>query len=243
MYQLGSTKAEIKYKFHAKLISQRNEKLKGRTFINVRQQAFNYNMNVNIEKSAKLSSWCCKNKGYCKIHVSYPQDTYNPSQVADISAVVDNSNSLLSVTGISYRFFYSLRLKCSGKETHFSSRTLLSGDIPKRIPAGESLLNQSGIEIKLNLPSKINELANMYSTKGQLIDCMYTNEVSATMDGSCMCCGDNPSVQSIMTIVPNVIMPPSAPEAPSDWNPVMLEPVSLHYDSRYEVVPSAPMAS
>ena len=235
-------KAEVSYKFHAKLISKNDEKLKGRALVNVRQQAVNYVADVNVEKSAKLKTWCYKKQGECKIQASYARDTYTPSQVADISVVVDNSSSLLDVTGISYQFYYTLLLRSSRVATNYSTGTLFTGFIPKRITPGDSLLNKSSVEIKLNFPSKIKPSHTMYSIKGKLIECMYTSRVTAEMDGSCMCCGDSPSLKTIISIVPNLIMAPSAPEAPPDWNPVVLDPISLNYDPAFEITPSAPMA-
>ena len=80
----------------------------------------------------------------------------------------------------------------------------------------------------------------MLSTKGNLIDCIYNLEVKANMNGKFMCCGEEPSIIHQIFIVPNAITSPSAPEAPVDWDPQELGVVNLEYDSRYEVIPSAP---
>ena len=108
-----------------------------------------------------------------------------------------------------------------------------------RIGAGVSLLNNTSAEMQLNLPSKMDLLSNMHSTSGMLIECMYSVNVTAHMEGTCMCCGENPAVQNIMKIIPNAIMAPSAPVAPPNWHPSMLEPVTVQYDTRFEA--SAPL--
>lgn len=234
-YQRGSTKADISYKFHAKLISVHDEKLKARALVQVRQSAYMYNANILADKHARMKTWCCCDKGECKISVVFPQDSYNPTQIANCKAEIDNSQSKLDVLRVSCSLISSLRLKCSSSNTFFNKETVISEVIPRGIPAGASPLVNSSIELSLNLPSRMQTLSNMHSTTGRLIDCLYTIEVKAEMDGSCMCCGDTPKVENIMKIIPNAVIVPSAPEAPPDWNPSVLQPISLQYDPKYEV--------
>ena len=236
-YEKRCIKAIINYKFHAKLISIEREQIKASIPVHIRQGVYDYNANLSLNKDARLVTWCCSNQGYCKINVVHQQDTYNPSQTAVVLAEVDNSNSKLSVNSITARLFFSLRLKCSGPSTYFFKETLITESIPIRIAPGAALLNSSAVQIQLNLPSCMQTLSNMYSTKGALIDCTYTIEVRADMDGSCMCCGEQPSIQALMKIVPNIIIALSAPVAPPDWNPSVLDQVNIYYDPQYEVAP------
>ena len=234
-YACGHTKAEITYKFHAKLVSVANEKLKARLPMFVRQASFDYKANITANKNARMKTWCCCDQGTCSINVVFPQDTYNPTQVATMTANVDNSQSKLDVNGITASLNSSVRLKSSSGHTHFFKETIVSQHIPMKIRTGESLLNSSSVELQLNLPSRMDMLGNMHSTTGSLIDCVYSVDVRANMDGSCMCCGDEPAVQNIMKIIPNAVIAPSAPVAPPNWNPQVLEAVALQYDSKYEV--------
>ena len=165
----------------------------------------------------------------------FPQDTYNPTQIATVTADVDNSQSKLDVKGITARLSYSVRLKSSGGHTHFFKDNVVSQHIAMNIRTGKPLLNPSSAEIQLNLPSRMELLSNMHSISGSLIECMYSVDVRPDMDGTCMCCGESPSVQSIIKIIPNTVIAPSAPVEPPDWNPSMLEPVTLQYDTQYEV--------
>lgn len=236
-YHMGSTDASISYKIHIKLSGVSGEKIAGKTEIHI-HQGFDPNFSAQISQNvnARLKTWCCVDQGYCKLNVAYPQNSYHPSQVAVCMAEVDNSESQLSVTRIMVRFFYSIRLKTNNNRTHFVSDSLIRTSVPVRIAAGANLLNASAVEIKLDLPSVRHILQSMYTTRGKLIECLYTNEVEAEMEGSCMCCGTLPKIQSYMNIVPNLVMPQaSAPSAPPDWHPQMLQSISLQYDPQYEV--------
>ena len=236
----GSTKADIIYNFQAVVLSSTNQKIKGKTPICIKQITQNFNSNLTLTKSARMKTWCFFNKGSCDLSVSYPQDTYSPSQIATFYVEVDNSNSKLNISSISSRLFYNLRIRDSNHRTHFIKKDVINDSVNINISSGQRLLQSSGVEINLNLPSKSSLLSQMYSTTGRLIECMYTNEIRADVDGSCMCCGDRPSIQTYMNIIPNIIAAPSAPTAPDDWNPMVLERVNLVCDSRPLIEPSAP---
>ena len=81
-----------------------------------------------------------------------------------------------------------MRLKCSGMHTFFERQTIISEFFPMRIPAAASPVNCPPVQMQLNLPSHIQQLNNMHSTIGNLIDCVYMIDVGARMDGTCMCC-------------------------------------------------------
>jgi hypothetical protein len=243
-YSLGTTHASITYRLHASLDCHGSKPIVGDCPVKIRQAALGCNTNLNQYKCAKMKTWCCKDQGLCKINVSYPQDAYHPSQVASFYAEIDNSLSKLCVNSVFCRFQYKIRLRSNGGATEFIRRNVIVEEIPVKIAPGANLLNDLGVEIKLNLPARRQLLENMYSTKGALIECMYTNVVGAQMDGTCMCCGDKPSVESVMYIVPNMIIVPTAPpQPPPDWNPQVYSEVRCQYDGKYEEEPTASNAS
>lgn len=238
-YKSGSTEADIVYRIQGFVQSISNQKIKGKTRISIKQAVGKFNSNLKIEKRASIKS-CCFSQGNCKISVSYPQDTYNPTQIANFYAEIDNSGSKVAVTGVNCRLFFSLRIKDTYKRIKFIKEEVLRETAHLRIAPGQSLLQSSSASLSLNLPSKKHLLDEMFSTKGSLIECIYTNEVNAIMDTSCMCFGDQPSISTYMNIVPNLIVQPSAPVAPPGWNPEVLNRVSVSYEPRYEIEPSAP---
>jgi Arrestin (or S-antigen), N-terminal domain len=233
-YADGTTKAIIEYKFHVKLLSATNDNLKGKLPMSIRQRVINYETNVALNKVARMSTWCCIDKGTCKIDVIHSQDTYNPTQVANLSVAVDNTDSKLRVRTITNHLYYSLRIKDKHGRNKFIKNNLISLNVPIGIAPGGVMNGTNAAQLRIDLPSRMNTLNNMYSTKGQLIDCMYTIETEADMDGSCMCCGEYPKVSAIMNIVPVGVIVPIMPQAPPGWNPQTLEAINLQYDPRYE---------
>lgn len=248
--------AKISYKFHGKLISLRNELLKGRVSVNVRQASVSYNTNVSVCTNAKMRTWCCSSQGLCKINANFRQDSYCPSQIADIQVILDNSQSQLDVVGVLCELICWIRFKTgsSPSEKHldpiedysqssfefppvfFSKEVILSHYFSILVKAGTPASEIAPIDTQLNLPSIIETLKNRHSTNGAYIECLYTVAVSADMDGTCMCCGDSPKIKNIMKIIPNQIYAPVVPVAPPNWNPYLLAPVTAYYDPRYEVV-------
>lgn len=232
-YNRGSTQAHISYSVRGLIQSMSNSRIKGKTQVFIKQAVGMFNLNLKLEKFARMRSWCF-GKGNCAIKVEYPQDTYNPSQIANFYVDVDNSESKVDVTGINCILYFTLRMKDNHYGSTFIKEEVIRETVRLNIPSGTRVHQDSGIAISLNLPTKLHTLNEMFTTKGKLIECIYTNVVSAVMDAYCMCCGDNPSIETFMNIVPNIILQPSAPVAPPGWSPEILSSVAIQYE------PSAP---
>ena len=119
---------------------------------------------MNIEKSRSfiMKSCCCIDKGICSLNVIYPQDTYSPSQIAKFYVEVNNKDSKLNILRIVSRLMCSLSMKDVYSRRHLIRFEVLNQTYNVRIPQGEALINNSGVEISLNLPS-VKNLNNMYS--------------------------------------------------------------------------------
>ena len=228
-------KAKIEYKLFAKLMSRNNENLKAAIPIHIIETNFPLQANVSVSRTAVLTTWCCIGQGTSSINVVFPQDMYNASQVAIVNARIDNSLSNLDVVGVSCRLSYSLRLRSNAGWSHFVNREITSGYFPVNIPAGTSPKNTSPVQMQINLPAFMSTLNRMHSTEGKLITCTYHVVVKAHMNSLFICCGNLPTTETIMKIVPTEFDLPTLPPPPMHWNPVMLNPVALQYDARYEV--------
>ncbi|OMJ78471.1 hypothetical protein SteCoe_21713 [Stentor coeruleus] len=234
-YENLGTIGFIEYKMHGKLKSANGDKVTGKSPIQIILESHFVNTGLSVNKVALMKTWCCAKKGACRINAAFPQDSYNPSQIATVIVEVDNTLSLLNVKSISCKLIYSIRLICSTGRANFSKKCIIEEYVPRYIEAGQSLINNSAIEIKLNLLQHSDLLQRMYTTRSHLIECIYTLVIEASMEGSCICCGDKPCVESAMNIVPNVIqIQPSVPDAPQNWNPQVYQSAHVKYDSVYE---------
>lgn len=225
-YSQGGLKASIRYKFSALLISENNEKIKAKQPMHISQHVEKFSTDINLHSQASLRSWCCLDKGSTILSFQLGQDAFNPSQVIEVEADLNNSNSQLGISRVHCRFYYSLRVKSSENHTNFTRVTLLE---TSSTLSNSGLLQGNSVTLALKLPSIKNRLEKMYSTRGKLIDCIYHLEVKARMDGWFMCFGETPKITQQIFIVPNVIAIPTAPEAPLDWNPQELSPVYLEF--------------
>jgi Arrestin (or S-antigen), N-terminal domain/Arrestin (or S-antigen), C-terminal domain len=237
-YKHGYDEAKITYKLHTKIETQTKQRLKGRAEITIGTPITSYHTDVSVSRGARMKVCCCYDAGICKLRIAVPQDTYNPSQILKVNIEIDNSESQLDVLDLSARLYYTLRMRCNTVSTSVTSNTVIQKNANVRVRAGVSLLSTSSVEVQFDLPSIMNTLQKMYTTKGRLIECVYTLAVTAQMDGKCMDWGETPIVLSMINIVPNLVSVPSAPEAPPNWNPSVCNQVSLHYDAEYEVRPS-----
>ena len=233
-YSEGRTLASIEYKFHAKFVGISGEIIKGKEIIHMRQAVYTLQKDLAQKKTAVLRTWCCINKGTCEVDVSYPQDTYSPSEKGKFYAIVDNSLSKLSITSATCKFGYSLRLREDGASTNLIRNTLITKTIPLSIPPG-TCGKSNPVEFTIDFDEAREVLARMLTTKGNLIECVYTTDIEAQTDGFCMCCGDYANVISPLNIIPNLSCVLQPPPKPQNWSPTMLDSVSLAFDTRYDV--------
>ena len=232
-YKFLDTQASIKYKFQAEFKGQSGEVIKGSQIIQIRQSSYSYQTDLTEKKIASLKTWCCYEKGKSEINVSYPQDTYSPSQNAIFHVSTDNSQSQLAINEIECEFICTLRIKGSESDSYVVSNILMKKSEKIRIEAGtdEQL---KPVDFCLNFEEIEDKLENMYTTKGKLIECVYRNKVSAVPDGYFMCCGDYASVCSVIHIVPSHVIKTELPKPPPGWDPKVLDTVELKYDTNFE---------
>ena len=235
-YSKDSVKAEIIYTFQVILQCNSQNLTKGKTYFAIQHPADSFNSNLKLSKSANMKTWCCYNKGTCRLDVSYPQDTYHPSQIASFFVEVDNSESLLQVNGVTCRLVMEMRIRDNYSGSKVLKNEIISETVRVRIGTGEKLVFTDGVQINLNLPLKMQSFESMFSTKGKLIECMYMNEISANMNGIMMCCGDTPTVKSVINIVPNFVYSVPERQPPDNWNPLIYDQVII----KPFPIPSAP---
>lgn len=233
-YEALDIDASINYKFHAKLISTNGEKITGKSSIHMQLDSHSKVESITRMKTAEMKTWCCVKKGKCKINAAFPQDTYNPSQVASVMVEIDNTESMLAVNSICCKLISNVKLTSNSRKIKISNQTLITEDVLVQVEPGKLLLNQAAVEVALDLQQH-SKLQKMYSTRANIIECMYIIEAEAEMAGSCMCCGEYPKVEASMNIVPNMVAPPvDAPQAPDDWNPQLLKQVSVKYNEDFQ---------
>lgn len=233
-YTEGSTQAIIYYSIYGKLISN-SEKLKGKTALNINQSPSSIQTNINLIKNAKISTWCCFPKGILTMKVHWPQNTYSPSQLIECLLEIDNSQSSLLVDYVTARLYYNLRIQSNGGMHKFTTGTILNVNVERQVLPGEKAIEQNAIKIQMNISNLRNQIANLHTTHGQLIECAFLIEVKAHTNGHFMCCGDSRSITSSFIIIPDNIVPLVQITAPVGWSPQLYNTVTMVYDKSYEI--------
>ncbi|CAG9318000.1 unnamed protein product [Blepharisma stoltei] len=261
-YSHDRASAFIRYEMRAKLAPMSGKAfLKNKCPIEIKQVAESIHQNIVCEKTAQISTWCCCSKGKIGIKARIAKDYYTPDEIAIVLADINNSLSQLKVKRVKASLIRQVRL--NGKETgfsavmnlnltntghtHFYSETVMQAFSETGIPEGiksdgssekDPLLQGKLLQIALDLTQARDKIIGHFTTKGTIVECGYSLNIEAEMDGSCMCCGDSPSVFSPVMIYPAEYAPAPLPTPPANWNPELIGQVNLAWDQRYEVQPS-----
>ena len=142
--------AVIKYKFFGKFVGLSNEVIKGKQQVTVRRLSYTFEKSVEQKVRAYFKTWCCLNKGSCELSVSYPQDSYNPTQNAKFFAIVDNSQSKIPILQVVCRFGYTMRLKDDHNYAHVVKKNLIEKRLILNMNAGQQEKSQQ-IEFDIDL--------------------------------------------------------------------------------------------
>lgn len=255
-FRIGSGRymGRITYELRVKVLADDNRKIKTRAAIQIKQTATLLNQNVIKEKTAQISTWCCRKKGSVSIRANFAKDFYVPEESPNVIVDIDNSKSKLRLSKVHAKLIRNVRL--TGKRfglnlfnevsTNFSSTSILT-TCAEGVPEGihndgtsesNPLLKSKQIMFSLDLSSARDSIIGHFTTKGTLVECVYILEVSAEMDGNCMCCGDTPYVSSKMILYPNEVSVQLVPVAPLNWNPQIVDQININYDTQFERQPT-----
>jgi hypothetical protein len=93
----------------------------------------------------------------------------------------------------------------------------------ERIPS--ALTKEKCIQMQLPIQTTAENIQP--SVKGQLIQCAYSINLYADMDGLMMCCGETPQIERFMTIYPSQLPCIQPSEVPPDWHPQVMKMVQM----------------
>lgn len=232
----------IAYKLHVKLMNTKNKNLKGRVPIIIKRNILSYKDHVSVTKIVRLRNWCCLDRGQCKISIDFLEPSYTPNQIVNVHIEIENSQSRLSMTGLTCKLFRMVKLQAYDSNSHgeaheFEHKEILfSQYVPVIVEAGGSGYQPVPVDVQLNLALITNLINNLYSIDSVLIGCCYSVEVKTHLSGCFVSYGDSPKATNVVNIVPSTKLAPVVPENLSDSNFMLLPLVSVEYDPKCEVV-------
>lgn len=228
----GKTRGEIDYCISCKLINS-HEKIKTKTKISIIQDCTLIIPQINRGKKIKLRSCCCS-KGQLGLKIIWSTSRFKTTDKIDCLLEIDNTYGMLPVTKVSTRLYYSLRLKDANKSTKFITNAISTKTFTFTLNPGESMIKEDALPMSLELSGLDRKFSMLYSAKGQIIECMFMIEATAVIENGCFGSGQI-KVDSPFVVEPVLFFQPAPMIPPPDWNPVMIEPVNLVYEKKFEI--------
>ena len=233
----GDAKGHIKYHITAYIRSQSHVK-KSKAEVHIIHIVTQPITAISGQTFANISTWCCFSQGSVQVSAFVNKSGYVPGELAEIEAEINNSKSRLAVTDVRCTLFRTIRFR-SDQGRPFVLKTTVNEVVSHQfVPPGNSLDGDLRVKLALLVKDAKEELQNATTVSGQKVECVYTICIRAVMDGSCMCCGQTPSVERELLIYPmqqaNILPPP----IPENWHPMVMPVAQLHYEPGYQ--PSAP---
>ncbi|OMJ82326.1 hypothetical protein SteCoe_16985 [Stentor coeruleus] len=228
----GKTRGEIQYFLSCKLINS-HQKFKTKTKISILQDCTLIIPQINRGKKARLRSCCCS-KGQLGLKIIWSTPRFKTTDKIDCLLEIDNTHSMLPVTKVSARLYYNLRLKDINKSSKFVTNTISTKVYTFILNPKEIMVKEDALPISLELTGLDRKFSMLYSSKGQIIECMFMIEVAAYVEYGCFGGGEI-KVDSPFVVEPVVFFQPAPMIPPADWNPIMIEPANLIYEKKHEV--------
>jgi len=217
-----ATNAHIRYHLSAFLYNSRANIQCVQTSICLTKCMSEAIVGLQDSTSARICTWCCLGKGEVQLSVRVNKSAYVPGETAYVEVDVDNSRSRLDLHGIKASLSRTIRLRANNGATNICKGKISRGYSGQLVAAGQG---STTLHLSLSIPHDSTQ--NTTSLQGEHIECQYTLSVKAAMDGLCMWCGRAPSVSRQVTIYPVQLPTPMPPQAPANWNPLVMPLVQL----------------
>jgi hypothetical protein len=239
--QQGEVEAKICYNLIALIEGSRMRIEQSMMSVHVAQLMTDPIYSVAEDVHAHITTWCCCDQGEVILKAYFAKNAYVPGETAEFVVEINNTNSKLDVGGISGVLVRTLRLRGDGGRTNVSGGSVSSSVVNQRVPSGQALLGEQSLRMTLPIADRCGELQHTTTVRGRCIECVYSIVVHASVVGSCMCCGETPTVSRYMVLYPPQlpIIPP--PMVPVDWAPQLMPMMQFEAGQNYYSAPSAPI--
>lgn len=204
VFKAWKAKGLIKYYIRAEVISSTNQTIIKREKVEIVMPTQGCSGPFEVKTEAFLRSCCILNKGACKLSISQPSDSYNPSEKILIFVNIDNSHSLLGTKMLSGKLCYNMLLKSSDNTSMGFKKTLIKQKIPYELPP-KAFYDNKPFTIILDLSEQKELLKNMHSYNGAFIDIYFYIKIKVQTKGFFLCSGGKPIVEYPVKIVPEPI--------------------------------------
>ena len=187
-------------------------------------------------KNVKLVAWCCKKKGEIKLNVRWINDRFSHGNPIQCVLDIDNSESKVVVKGIVVTAYCVILATASATYKRDFRNYLFRSTYFTEISPGSKRTEEKGQMFSFDLNDSINkiDIANIHTMKENIIECTFYLDFELDLNTFCLCCGDKPIISSIFFVAPQLKLQAPQIASPENWNPEVLNQVSLSYDPNFE---------
>lgn len=224
-YTLYTTNGIIQYRIIAKLIGNTGENYKGWAKIDLSDPSVIPNKDESSSSEGRISTWCCVDKGSCKINATHPESIFTHTSRPRFTIDVDATNAKIDITEVYAKLVCSISLKANDRR-NFATKEVVHETNTIRIPAGGVM---NGIIIDLDLNKQEDSSRECFTSKGKLVECVFHVEIGTDLDGWLTCCRNNPNINYAVSVIPEKVNMNKPPKPPNGWNPKILSHAHLAY--------------
>jgi hypothetical protein len=181
--------------------------------------------NQKQEMEAHVKSCCCCDQGITRIRCFFEKNGYAPGEEAKMYCVLDNKEGKAAVERVSVTLKNEITYISRDNHRRQRTVTLFDNSFSGLEPGQEGERDQV-VRIQ-NFNNKMNPMdINPTTSKGAHLKSTYYLQVEAVLSASCTCCSQLPVVRQPVLIFPWIPVN-NIFNAPSNWNPEVMETVNL----------------
>ena len=150
---------------------------------------------------------------------------------------IDNRDCKLAINSIVYAIIFQTQIQDNrGYSKTFNDQIFIK-KLGVKIHSGELRIGLDAIPLELDFTGFANNILNIHTTTGKLVQCKFYVHIRPQMDGFCMVCCNQPKYDSYFPILPdiNIYAQPAVFEPPLNWSPSLLEDARFLYNEDFEV--------
>lgn len=231
-------KAEVQYTLTVKGIGG---SIKAKSaFSVVREPSITASARDMPERRAVIRSWCCISRGEVSLSGSLDKDVYISGEEIKAEIRVNNKNCALGVAGLKATIHRTLSVSTPDGLSHSEEDVLNDSFTACSVPGGkDSLLSVQQITVSVPTVEKEGTTFVAQSVRGRLIDCSYTLEIEAVMQGCFSLGGQRAKLFHRLLICKAAATSQSCKVKPNDWTSRVAPLVAFDCGENYDVLPKS----
>ncbi|CAD8156193.1 unnamed protein product [Paramecium octaurelia] len=233
LYHSYGLLASVAYKIKVRIISNSKSinDIKNEQEIIIREPIQEILQASQKKVTANLTTWCCKQQGFCSITAKAEKNLYQSGELVNITYDIDNSNCKLNLEKVDASIMSRLIIQ-SNSGAQYRQEVKLNSVSQSGIQKGMKLLSSASTGCSLQLVNIKNPTIVLApSTNGSLVNFQYYVIINPNFEG-CTFCSSKPIVEvpiTLFTLLPQEDQEPIA--QPENWQPKAFQPFLIKSNS------------